>query len=205
MHARIQCLSLILTRTAPLRATAESRSHETRLVVQQGVFSFYTTNETKEPDCVVISKSPPSLFARDPEKICYNYFIFLLSLETVTGDYGGGPGRPPCWRTLKESCKGLGSVSLKINNRHTHGGIEFSPSLPSGHHYKKQEVREVCWPSSLPVVRTLTVSWGVEVSLSPHTPSHFLTTKRSLSTVLPLPSLIAHASSSSSPKSFCSG
>ncbi len=26
---------------------------------------------------------------------------------------GGGPGRPPCWRTLEESCKGLGSVSLK--------------------------------------------------------------------------------------------
>ena len=39
-------------------------------------------------------------------------------------DYGGGdPGRPPCWRTLKESCKGLGSVSLKINNQHTHPGI----------------------------------------------------------------------------------
>ena len=36
-------------------------------------------------------------------------------------DYGGGgPGKPPCWRTLKESCKGLGSVSLKINNQHTH-------------------------------------------------------------------------------------
>ncbi len=36
------------------------------------------------------------------------------------GDYGGGgPGRPPCWRTLEESCKGLGSVSLKINNQHT--------------------------------------------------------------------------------------
>ena len=32
---------------------------------------------------------------------------------------GGGPGRPPCWRTLKESRKGLGSVSLKINNQHT--------------------------------------------------------------------------------------
>jgi hypothetical protein len=34
------------------------------------------------------------------------------------GDYGGGgPGKPPCWRTLKESCKGLGSVSLKINHQ----------------------------------------------------------------------------------------
>ena len=32
---------------------------------------------------------------------------------------GGGPGKPPCWRTLEESCKGLGSVSLKINNQHT--------------------------------------------------------------------------------------
>ena len=32
------------------------------------------------------------------------------------GDYGGGVrvGRP-CWRTLEESCKGLGSVTLKIN------------------------------------------------------------------------------------------
>jgi len=25
------------------------------------------------------------------------------------GDSGGGPGRPPCWRTLQASCKGLGS------------------------------------------------------------------------------------------------
>jgi hypothetical protein len=36
---------------------------------------------------------------------------------------GSGPRRavtrPPCWRTLEESCKGLGSVSLKINNQHT--------------------------------------------------------------------------------------
>ena len=29
---------------------------------------------------------------------------------------GGGPGRPPCWRTLKESCKGLGSV---CKNKHS--------------------------------------------------------------------------------------
>ncbi len=28
--------------------------------------------------------------------------------------------RVACWRTLKESCEGLGSVSLKINNQHTH-------------------------------------------------------------------------------------
>jgi hypothetical protein len=27
------------------------------------------------------------------------------------------------WRTLEESCKGLGSVSLKINNQHTQFGI----------------------------------------------------------------------------------
>ena len=32
---------------------------------------------------------------------------------------GGGPGRPLCWRTMEESCKGLGSVSLKINTQHT--------------------------------------------------------------------------------------
>jgi hypothetical protein len=36
---------------------------------------------------------------------------------------GGGPGRPPFWRTLEESCKGLGSVTsgLKINTQHTQG------------------------------------------------------------------------------------
>ena len=33
---------------------------------------------------------------------------------------GGDPGKPPCWRTLEESCKGLGSVSLKINTQRTH-------------------------------------------------------------------------------------
>ena len=40
------------------------------------------------------------------------------------GDYGGGgPGRPPCWRTLEESCKGLGSVSLKNKQQqHTQPG-----------------------------------------------------------------------------------
>jgi hypothetical protein len=32
---------------------------------------------------------------------------------------GGVPGRPPFWRTLKESYKGLGSVTLKINTQHT--------------------------------------------------------------------------------------
>ena len=42
-------------------------------------------------------------------------------MDSGSGTTGGGPGRPPCWRTLKESCKGLGSVSLKINNQHTHG------------------------------------------------------------------------------------
>ena len=36
------------------------------------------------------------------------------------GDYGGGgPSRSPFWRTPKESCKGLGSMSLKINTQHT--------------------------------------------------------------------------------------
>ena len=41
-------------------------------------------------------------------------------MDSGWGTTGGGPGRPPCWRTLKESCKGLGSVSLKINTQHTH-------------------------------------------------------------------------------------
>ena len=34
---------------------------------------------------------------------------------------GGGPGRPPFGRTLEESCKGLGSVTLNINNQHKLG------------------------------------------------------------------------------------
>jgi hypothetical protein len=35
---------------------------------------------------------------------------------------GPGPGRPHFWRTLEESCEGLGSVTLKINTQHTLGG-----------------------------------------------------------------------------------
>ena len=32
----------------------------------------------------------------------------------------GGPSRSPFWRTPEESCKGLGSVSLKNNKLSTH-------------------------------------------------------------------------------------
>ena len=40
-------------------------------------------------------------------------------------DSGGrGPSRSPCWRTPEESCKGLGSVTLKMNTQHTHGYID---------------------------------------------------------------------------------
>jgi len=42
----------------------------------------------------------------------------------ITGTTGGGgPGRPPFWRTPKESYKGLGSVSLKLNTQHTRDRI----------------------------------------------------------------------------------
>ena len=41
---------------------------------------------------------------------------------------GRGPGRPPCWRTLEESCKGLGSVSLK-NKQPTHTHTMQSPNV----------------------------------------------------------------------------
>ena len=34
-------------------------------------------------------------------------------------DRGGVPSRSPFWRTPEESCKGLGSLSLKINTQHT--------------------------------------------------------------------------------------
>jgi hypothetical protein len=53
---------------------------------------------------------------------------------------GGGPGRPPLWRTLEESCKGLGSVTLhKINTLHT---LE-SPGRSFGAAQVAQE--DVCW------------------------------------------------------------
>ena len=32
-------------------------------------------------------------------------------------------------RTLEESCKGLGSVSLKINNQHTHQRMSPGPGV----------------------------------------------------------------------------
>jgi hypothetical protein len=41
-------------------------------------------------------------------------------MDSGSGTTGGMVGRPPCWRTLEESRQGLGSVSLKINNQHTH-------------------------------------------------------------------------------------
>ena len=37
--------------------------------------------------------------------------------------------RPPFWRTLKESCKGLGSVTMKINTQHTHTRPPFWRTL----------------------------------------------------------------------------
>jgi len=42
------------------------------------------------------------------------------------GDYGGGGlGRTPFWRTLEESCKGLGKVTMKKKKttNTTHGGL----------------------------------------------------------------------------------
>jgi hypothetical protein len=35
----------------------------------------------------------------------------------------------PFWRTLEESCKGLGSVTLKINNQHTNVCVYYSAWL----------------------------------------------------------------------------
>ena len=36
--------------------------------------------------------------------------FFCFPIKHSTHTTGGGPGRPPFWRTLEESCKGLGSV-----------------------------------------------------------------------------------------------
>ena len=40
-------------------------------------------------------------------------------MDSGWGTTGGGPSRSPFWRTPKESCKGLGSVTFKINTQHT--------------------------------------------------------------------------------------
>ena len=73
-------------------------------------------------------------------------------MDSESGTTGGGPGRPPCWRTLKESCKGLGSVSLKINNQHTHTHcVDFMR--------KWREAQKI--KDSLPLMkRALKVPWG---------------------------------------------
>ena len=46
--------------------------------------------------------------------------------DSGTGITGGGPGKPPFWRTLDEFCKGLGSVDLKSKHS-THTGDSSSP------------------------------------------------------------------------------
>jgi hypothetical protein len=48
-------------------------------------------------------------------------FVFQLNTQhTWSGTTGGqGPGRPPFGARRKESCKGLGSVTFKINTQHT--------------------------------------------------------------------------------------
>ena len=53
--------------------------------------------------------------------------LITVTVQAANGfwirDYGpgGGPSRPPFRRTLEESCKGLGSVTLKprTKNKHT--------------------------------------------------------------------------------------
>jgi hypothetical protein len=59
------------------------------------------------------------------------YHDFRVKVKTVTwildeGLRGGGPSRSPFWRTPEDSCKGLGSVSFKINTQHTHRS-QFAP------------------------------------------------------------------------------
>jgi hypothetical protein len=50
-------------------------------------------------------------------------------MDSGGGTTGGGPIRSPFWRTPEESCKGLGSVSLKINTQHTLGPRRATPIL----------------------------------------------------------------------------
>jgi hypothetical protein len=53
-------------------------------------------------------------------------------MDSGWGTKGGGPGKPPCWRTLEESCKGIGSVSLKNKQPSQTRGKRLRSGTPGG-------------------------------------------------------------------------
>ena len=87
--------------------------------------AYYKERELQRENCPTTCLEPFSLLSvhRDfgATHSKHTQFKFVkLGSDTVTGTTGGGPGRPLFWRTLEESCKGLGSVTFKINTQHTH-------------------------------------------------------------------------------------
>jgi hypothetical protein len=53
-------------------------------------------------------------------------------MDSGWGTTGGGPSRSPFWRTPKESWKGLGSVTFKINTQHTRSSVTVNLSKNIG-------------------------------------------------------------------------
>jgi hypothetical protein len=75
---------------------------------------------------------------------------------------GGGPSRSPFWRTPEESCKGLGSVSLKNkNSTHTGGQWKQKESGAGDERYNLDivdlESLEILITDSVMAVRILTL------------------------------------------------
>ena len=90
------------------------------------------------------------------------------------GILGGGPGRPPFWRTPISPRKGLGPVTLKINNQHT----PPSPYTYSSSTHRFPDERKPIEATPLSATSTeLGLGWGLGWgldSLSHSSSSHAL-------------------------------
>jgi len=70
-------------------------------------------------------------------------------------DSGGrGPSRSPCWRTPEESCKGLGSVTLKMNTHHT---LCLRPLCLRTERFEKETILYRLAPNSIATSRIIVV------------------------------------------------
>ena len=77
-------------------------------------------------------------------------------MDSGSGTTGGGSGYAalqPCCRMLRESCKGLGSVSLKINNQHTQAALTRYRYRYQGFSYKENRVLEALGLAARPKSR----------------------------------------------------
>jgi len=79
---------------------------------------------------------------------------------------GGGPSRPPFWRKLEESCKGLGSVTLK-NKQSTHLRISCLSSVIGGFQASRQGTACNCCDNPACVCGTDAKTSGEALTASP--------------------------------------